>query len=170
MLTILEINTDHLFDQVKKKVDPARLIGRITLLNFWSTECPSCKQTDPELLSLKQRFPDLRLIAVLSNQNEDPEDAMSMFSTRGYDELWIDPDAQLAKELQAITAPTVFLFDEKGVLRYHGAINDRSFRKKVAEVNYVANALELLSTGKPVEPSETASYGCAIVDVKPDQG
>lgn len=169
MLTILELPIDGLFDEKEQPINIKDIAGLIILVNFWSIECPTCQQTDLELSAVRQEFPNIMMVAVLSNQNEDPETAKTMFRSRGYDKLWIDHRAAFAHAVSAITTPSALLFDSNGDLRYRGAINDKTFRKRVREINYIQNALSQLSAGLLVDPAETPAYGCAIVDVSPDE-
>lgn len=168
MLTILELPTNGLIDQNDAPVNIDEHVGLIILVNFWSTECPFSEQSDAEIQLAKESFPTLHTVAVLSNQNEDTSIAKAIYSNRGYDQLWIDKGAVFAQACNAETTPTVLIFDENGILRYRGAINDRTFRKRVSEVNFVQNALIQLVNGIPIEPAETPAYGCAIVEVPLD--
>ena len=118
-------------------------------------------------MEIKQSFPNLCLIAILSNQHEDTSRARELFRQRGYDHLWIDRDAQYARHWGAVITPTAMIFNENGQLRYWGAINDQTFRKKKSEVNYVSSALVNMQNGLKVNPSRTHPYGCVIVDTQP---
>lgn len=168
MLPIFELPTSKLIDENGQAVNISAFTGLIILVNFWSTECPYSQQTDKELFTLRNDFPDIVRIAVLSNQNEDPTIARAMFSARGYDHLWIDKDSAFAHACGARTTPYAFVFDKAGDLRYRGSIDDRTFRKRVSEVNYILNALNQISAGMAVDPADTPAYGCAIVDTRMD--
>ncbi len=73
----------------------------------------------------------------------------------GFD-LIKDPDSRIAELLDARRTPEVFLFDQRGTLRYHGRI-----ASKISSPD-LKNALESFLAGRPVRPAETKAFGCAI--------
>jgi hypothetical protein len=59
----------------------------------------------------------------------------------------------------------MFVVDEKGVLVYAGAIDDKPTTDKAdvdAAKNYVLAAYDDLKAGKPVRLASTAPYGCSV--------
>ena len=65
-----------------------------------------------------------------------------------------------------IATPQVFVI-HKGELVYQGAVDDRSsffslLRDRSTALNYIRQALEEVSAGKPVSVPETKPYGCAM--------
>jgi alkyl hydroperoxide reductase subunit AhpC len=62
----------------------------------------------------------------------------------------------------AKTTPGMFVIDEKGVLRYSGAIDDDPRGKVATPTNYVQKAVNAVASGQPVSPSVTESYGCTV--------
>ncbi|HWS23611.1 MAG TPA: TlpA disulfide reductase family protein [Anaerolineales bacterium] len=167
MPALMDFPLTSLTDQLDTPIQVENLIGSIILLNFWSTECPSCEQTDRELVDVKRSFPTLVMIAILSNQNENSSRARELFRQRGYDHLWIDQGAQFAHLWEAMITPTAMIFNESGQLRYWGAINDQTFRKKKSEVNYIYSTLVNMKKGLEADPNRTHPYGCVIVDTQP---
>lgn len=166
MPALQDISTEKLTDQTNSPIILEALTGSIILLNFWSAECPSCNQTDLELGEVKQKYPNLLMIAILSNQNEDPEKAKNIFRQRGYDHIWIDHNSSYAQAWEAVVTPTVMIFNEFSQLKYWGAVNDQTFRKKTSGVNYVLRTMDHLANGREVEPKRTQPYGCAIVSAQ----
>jgi len=62
----------------------------------------------------------------------------------------------------AKTTPHIFIKAPDGTLAYHGAIDDDPKGEKEEPLNYVAQALEEILTGKAVSEPETRPYGCDI--------
>jgi hypothetical protein len=62
----------------------------------------------------------------------------------------------------ARTTPHMYVIDEKGVLRYAGAIDDDPRGKSATPVNNVKTAVDALLSGKPVPESTTEPYGCSV--------
>ncbi len=137
--------------------------GRIVLVNFWSAECPWAERADQELLSyLGGHQSRLVLLTIAANANEPDELCAAAARTRGLPfVLRGGPEVQDAYE--ARTTPHVFLVDELGCLRYRGALDDVTFRKREPTRLYVREALEALLAGRSPDPADTPPYGCAIV-------
>jgi peroxiredoxin len=80
-------------------------------------------------------------------------------------EVLVDPDGTVGKLYGAKTTPHMFVIDDKGVLVYGGAIDDKSSTNH-AEVatakNYVRAAYDEVKSGKPVSVGSTAPYGCSV--------
>jgi hypothetical protein len=53
--------------------------------------------------------------------------------------------------------------DRMGILRYRGAVDDVTFRRRTATRFYLEEAVEALLAGRLPDLSETLAYGCAIV-------
>jgi peroxiredoxin len=77
----------------------------------------------------------------------------------------IDESGEVGKRYGAKTTPHMYIVDEKGVLRYKGAIDDKpSTDKKTVEgaTNYVRNALDALGKGGEIAKTATEPYGCSV--------
>jgi peroxiredoxin len=76
-----------------------------------------------------------------------------------------DPQGTLGQLYGAKTTPHMFIIDDKGVLVYAGAIDDKSgtSQSEIASANnYVLAAFTEAKAGKPVTTSSTAPYGCSV--------
>lgn len=77
----------------------------------------------------------------------------------------LDPEGSIGRLYGAKTTPHMFLIDEKGVLVYAGAIDDKP-STDAADIagakNYVLAAYEEIKSGKPVAVATTAPYGCSV--------
>ncbi len=74
---------------------------------------------------------------------------------RGAVEAWgfthpvlLDPDGAVGRRFDATHTPQVFLLDERGVLRYVGAVDNQPFSQ--------------LRDGRPVEPAVRQAYGSRV--------
>ena len=61
------------------------------------------------------------------------------------------------------TVRALFVIDPQGILRYQGALNDITFRRKTPTRHYLKDAVNALLRGESPEPAETSPYGCTIV-------
>ena len=137
--------------------------GRIAIVNFWSAECPWAERADRELLSyLRGREEQVRLLPIAANAHETDAMCAAAARTRGLP-LVLRGGPEVQDAYEARTTPHIFIVDEQGVLRYRGALDDVSFRRRQATRFYVREALEALLAGRLPDPAETPPYGCAIV-------
>lgn len=138
----------------------ADLLDRPVLINFWSAECPLVERTDAHLLQLQDQ---LTLVSIACNANEPAGFVRQTAQARGLPLVLLDPDQSVANLYGAVITPHLFLIDTAGLLRYQGAPDDVTFRRREPSRFYVQEALQALLGGQPVSPAETPPYGCAIV-------
>ena len=137
--------------------------GRIAIVNFWSAECPWAERADRELLSyLRGREEQVSLLPIAANAHETDAMCAAAARTRGLP-LVLRGGPEVQDAYEACTTPHIFIVDEQGVLRYRGALDDVSFRRREATRFHVREALEALLAGRLPDPAETPPYGCAIV-------
>lgn len=70
-----------------RSVSLADLKGGVTLLNFWGTWCPPCREELPRLQTLAERFAeqeDFRLLAITYPQTAGTDDVALAAETRSY--------------------------------------------------------------------------------------
>lgn len=138
------------------------LRGRWVILNFWSAECPWAERVEADLKNLAKAY-GCALLTVAANANESDEQIKEAAFQRGLFPVLLDRGQQAADILGAETTPHIFLIDEKGVLRYQGAVDDVSFRQRTPTRSYLKDALEALKAGLEPDPADTPAYGCTIV-------
>jgi len=80
-------------------------------------------------------------------------------------DVLLDPDGALGRLYGAKTTPHMFVINDRGVLVYAGAIDDKA-STDLADIadakNYVRAAYQEAKDGKPVSVSTTAPYGCSV--------
>lgn len=144
--------------------DPAQVRGKLLVLNFWSAECPWAERADELLKPLRQEWGDsVELWAIASNENEDQDEIREVARARGLPVVLHDENHAVADLYGAQTTPHLYVIDREGILRYMGALDDTTFRKREPERHYLAAAIRALLAGELPEPKETPGYGCTIV-------
>ncbi len=77
----------------------------------------------------------------------------------------LDSEGKIGRAYAARTTPHMFVINAKGALVYKGAIDDKPSANH-ADVpiarNYVREALNAVSAGKPADPDTTRAYGCSV--------
>jgi thiol-disulfide isomerase/thioredoxin len=152
------------------------LRGKVVIVHFWSDRCPAEVHGDPITLALEKTYAgkDVVILAINSNQNElGAEPAKDADFSKQYPNLRkkskeagfthrivADHGNLLSSAFQAKSTPHCFVIDQKGVLRYAGALDDDPGETKgdAAKV-YVRDAADALLAGKEVEVKETKPYG-----------
>lgn len=148
--------------------------GKVVVLEWLNPLCPFTRAAH-ESSTLKDYPAELRAEGVIwLGIDSAPEAKMggAEDDLRTAAEAWgieypllLDRDGAVGRRFDATTTPAVFLIDERGVLRYVGAIDNRPFGKVRGggePQNYLADALRQLRAGEPVEPGFRQSYGCRI--------
>ena len=138
--------------------------GKIVIINFWSAECPHSERTDQYLVSLLERWNEqVVLLSIAANQNESLQMLAEAARARRISNVLIDSEHAVADLYEAFTTPHVFVLDREGILRYRGAVDDITFRRKEATRFFLQEAVEALLHGQLPALSETPTYGCTIV-------
>jgi len=90
--------------------------GQVVLLNFWATWCGPCVQEMPSLLALHHDQPNLAVLAISIDEDED---AYRRFLTRRHVDLITvrDPAERAAKLYHTDMWPETYVIDRKGVIR-----------------------------------------------------
>ena len=139
-------------------------LGRIVIVNFWSCECPHSERADGLILGwLKAWTEEVELLSIAANQNEAAQNVEEAARNRGIPTVLIDAGHEMADLFEAVTTPHVFVVDKDGVLRYRGAVDDVTFRHRVASRFFLKEAVDSLLKGHSPTLTETPAYGCTIV-------
>jgi cytochrome c biogenesis protein CcmG/thiol:disulfide interchange protein DsbE len=90
--------------------------GQIVLLNFWATWCIPCIQEMPGLVELHHERPDLAILAVSIDQDEDEYNRY--IARRHIDLVTVrDPDKSAANLYHTEGWPETYIIDRKGIIR-----------------------------------------------------
>jgi len=78
-----------------------------------------------------------------------------------------DPKGDVGLMYGAKTTPHMYVIDEKGVLRYQGAIDDAggrgfNFKNLLEAENYVKNAISEMQNSQAVSTKVSKPYGCSV--------
>lgn len=76
--------------------------------------------------------------------------------------LLMDHSGDVGRMYGAKRTPEMYIVDDEGVLRYHGAIDNRSDAAAPGDTNYVQKALKQVIAGDTVTTAQTKAYGCSV--------
>jgi peroxiredoxin len=134
------------------------------IVNFWSAECPHSERADRSTMAcLVQWGENVQLLSIAANQNESAQMVKETAQARRLPTVLLDAEHKVADLYEAVTTPHTFVVDQKGILRYRGAIDDVTFRQRKATRFYLEEAVEALLAGRMLELQETPAYGCTII-------
>ncbi|MBV8487673.1 MAG: redoxin domain-containing protein [Planctomycetaceae bacterium] len=147
--------------------------GGLSVLLFYSSECPISNAYSPTLATLIGAFPAQRVRWVGVCVDPDLSDADVKTHARdfriGFD-LVRDRTGALARKLGASVTPEAFVIDDQGRLRYHGRIDDQFARRGVRNANPSSNelrdAIAAVLEGGKVKIENAGAVGCPIPQVE----
>jgi peroxiredoxin len=139
--------------------------GRLTIINFWSAECPHAARVDVGLAPLLEAWGDeVQLLQIASNGNEPLSMLRDVAEERNSPGIILhDPKSQVADLYEATNTPHIFIVDADGLLQYHGAYDDAAFRQRTPTRNYVQDVVHALLNGNKPEVTFVPPFGCTIV-------
>lgn len=91
--------------------------GTPTMLMFWTTWCPSCKQQIPEMEALKASHGDKVNIITVS-LDEKVEALQAYFSKKTINLPVYHGDDAIARKFQVEAIPTLVMFDKDGTVTF----------------------------------------------------
>lgn len=103
----------------KENISNASLRGKVTLLDFWGTWCPPCRESVPILRNLNKKYSGkpFQLVGVSSDEDEDVWRTYIEAQHMNWSEyIDLSGDVQLAFKIESF--PTYIVLDKDGVVRY----------------------------------------------------
>ena len=139
--------------------------GKLTVINFWSAECPHAARVDLGLAPLLEQWGgEVQLLQIASNGNEPLSMLRDVAHERNSPGIILhDPKSEVADLYAATNTPHIFIVDVAGKLQYHGAYDDVSFRLRTPTQNYVQDVAHALLNGSKPEVTSVPAFGCTIV-------
>jgi hypothetical protein len=103
------------------------------------------------------------MLSIASNRSEKAEALKKAAEARHLPIVLIDAQCFVADMFEAQTTPHVYVIDREGILRYRGAIDDVTFRKRMPTRFFLDEVVESLLEGHLPTLTESPAYGCTIV-------
>ena len=137
---------------------------------FWCNHCPYVLAWEERMVELGRTYGERGVAFVLINANNPlkyPEDdfpgMVQRHSEQAYPFPYLHDETQeTARAFSAERTPEVFLFDSKGILGYHGRIDDNYEDPGAVRSSDLKNAIEALLAGEEPQTPETPPVGCTI--------
>lgn len=142
--------------------------ARPVVLVFVGVECPVSNAYNERLTQLAKDYAGKAdLVGVNANRTEGAAAiARHAEENRLPFPVLKDAENRVADLYGAQVTPEAFIVDTRGVVRYHGRI-DNSRNPANVKDHELRDALDASLAGKPVETPRTQAFGCAIQRAEP---
>ena len=174
-----EAPTFVLMNQDSEMVDLASFKGKKVILEWTNHDCPFVKKhydTD-NMQELQREYTNNNVVwlSIISSaegkqgyvtKSEAKELTVSRNAQPSH--VLFDSNGDVGRLYEAKTTPHMYVIDEKGLLRYQGAIDNLGvtgalFSTDLSKAkNYVRNAMNSLFLGEDVAEKNTRPYGCSV--------
>lgn len=140
------------------------------LVAFTCNHCPYAQAIWPRFIQLAKDAIKLGVNTVGINPNihpDYPEDSPERMKEK-IKELGIqfpylvDETQEVARAFQAQCTPDLYLFDSAYKLVYHGRLDDNWKEESKVKRRELKEAIESLTSGKPISKTQFPSMGCSI--------
>ena len=174
-----EAPTFVLMNQDSEMVDLASFKGKKVILEWTNHDCPFVKRhydTD-NMQELQREYTDNDVVwlSIISSAEGKQgyvtkSEAKELTTSRNAQpsHVLFDSNGDVGRLYDAKTTPHMYVIDEKGLLRYQGAIDNLGvtgalFSTDLSKAkNYVRNAMNSLILGEDVAEKNTRPYGCSV--------
>tara|TARA_Y100001970_G_scaffold279376_1_gene386595 strand:+ start:110 stop:691 length:582 start_codon:yes stop_codon:yes gene_type:complete len=163
---------NYMLDDISgKKLSLTDIQGKNgTLIIFSCNTCPVVIQWEDRYVTIAEKYipKGIGMIAVNSNADrfdgdESIEEMVKHAKKNDYNFPYAqDQKSILARAFGATKTPHIYLFDENNILVYRGAIDDNPRNANKVDESYLANAIDQLLGGRPIEKPISKAIGCSI--------
>jgi len=146
--------------------------GKIVVMDWVNPQCPVCKGAHadkriPNMITELKGMENVVFLAVNSTHNTDAQANKDALTGYGVEyPVLLDTAGTIGKAYGAKTTPHVFVVDDKGILRYNGALDDDKTGNNTKDgkpvTNYAINAVKQIKAGETVTPDSSQPYGCSV--------
>ncbi|MCC7349713.1 MAG: thioredoxin family protein [Phycisphaerales bacterium] len=154
-------------DQNGKPVSLEDFAGRIVVLEWVNPDCPFVKRHYEEqtMTHLASEFHDKDVVWLgIATGHTANAPSLQHFAHQ-HNLSWpilLDHDGAVARAYGAKTTPHMFIIGRDGTLLYRGGIDNDPAGDKADRINYVREALDEITSDKPVSHPDTKPYGCSV--------
>jgi peroxiredoxin len=134
------------------------------VLIFVATQCPVSNAYNERMEALAQGYgaKGVEIVGLNANKQESPEEIAEHARKHGLTfPILKDAGNVYADKYGAQVTPEAYVYDQGGILRYHGRIDDNRAGDNIQSRD-LANALDAVLAGKTVPVAETKAFGCTI--------
>jgi len=156
-----------------KRVNPLNSnAGRPVILVFVQEDCPVSRRYAPTIQQISDEHQKTaRFYLIFPDKSESPSDIRKYLSEFHYSIPGLrDPEHALVKKAHVQVTPEAAVFDGKGVLVYHGRIDNlyQSYghARSAPTTHELEDAIQATLAGRAPSNKEVAGVGCYISDLQ----
>jgi peroxiredoxin len=124
-----------LSDPEGKKVRLSDLKGKVVVLSFWATWCPPCRMEMPHLEALQKKYAGKPVKVVGVNLDVKGKALRSWMKAQKLTFTVVaDADQKVAGSYGVEGIPTLYVLDQKGIVREHGVGFDQDMEKNLGRL------------------------------------
>lgn len=141
---------------------------KVTVIMFIATRCPVSNAYNERMRAIAQEYmaKGVRFVGINSNVIEPTEEVAEHAKQNRFPfPVLKDEGNKIADRFNAQFTPEIFVVDAKGVLRYHGRIDDSQDPANITSHD-LRDTLDALLAGKNPPRAETKAFGCTIKRVR----
>jgi thiol-disulfide isomerase/thioredoxin len=119
-----------------KPIDLAEFVGKApTLIEFWATWCPLCRQLEPKVRAIHDRYgTQLEIVHLVVPQNQTPERAEEYIKRRGLrGRFFFDAEGAAYKAFAAYHTSYIVVLDRHGTVVHSADGPDQDLDAAVAK-------------------------------------
>jgi cytochrome c biogenesis protein CcmG/thiol:disulfide interchange protein DsbE len=112
------------------------LVGHPTVVNFWASWCPPCKEEAPYLEQVWQEYKDRGVVFLGIDVQDDSDDAKNFMDRYGITYRNGPDTSNIALDFGMLAVPETFFLDRDGQIvgKFAGSINSEQLRKFLEEL------------------------------------
>lgn len=141
-----------------------------TLVIFMCNHCPWVQAWQGRIAAIGNAAVarGVGTIAINSNDIEeypadDLEHMQAQAKAQGFKFPYVmDASSDVGRAFGATRTPEVYLFDARGKLVYHGAVDDNARNEGQVKERWLRKAVDAVAAGRAVPVAETKAFGCGI--------
>ena len=144
---------------------------KAVVLEWFNHSCPVCTRhaESKSIINMVNNYKDKGVLFFgidSTNSHEGKESAINdQIKKWGVNyPILTDFEGKVGHTYAAKTTPHMFIIDKKGMLVYHGAVDDdpRGKKSESERTNYVTAALDQVLAGETVATAHIKPYGCSV--------
>jgi len=97
---------------IVKAVSQAR--GKVVVLNFWASWCGPCREEIPEIIALRKRIPEDKLLILGISLDTDPSDMAAFVAKTGFNYPVYMAGSDVAPAFSVRAIPRTVVYSPKG--------------------------------------------------------
>jgi thiol-disulfide isomerase/thioredoxin len=118
-------------------IDLAQYVGRKpVLVEFWATWCPVCKELEPQLAAVKEKYGDkIEILIVGVAVNQTPRSIKRHIENHALPgRVFFDAKGAAVRAFDAPTTSYIAILDRNGKVRYTGTGTEQRLLEAIAKV------------------------------------